>query len=531
MNKLKKFFKTKNMLFASLLLLLCCLAGIGLMEPSLVQKPEKFTAEENMGTVSYYPGTRDTAILLLAPQEGNFSYKPLLRELLHNGYPVLLTHHDADSPLDSSQRSSLVEQESNLLEMQSGISAENQIWISTQDGADDLMDQVILGNLSAKGAAVISPSFEPGLIDYAIIQDGNYQNKSDWINTLSPDMIRQPLLLLTSNRDDIATPYQMTLLYNKFSTDEIIHVGGVYQAKKNNVSLSIIDGSVHPAMPSHKETLYKIESFLKDLGESVSFSFVPSLRPVLITLSLLLLSVFLVCVVLVSPSYAPEVSYGPVSSLKLAHKGKLFAVLGLSWLTALIGAVAAWFLTQGLSCPLMLTFFAFLLVFFLASLGFFKLFSLTLPQSFQTVSLSGKSLLSSIGLLAVLTLSFVVLHLSGNLSAGQISPVMIPVGILMTLPVFHRLLTIEDQLRQYDSPAPALAGFYSAAVVSMALFFLFIRIFVGATAGYGSLILLGLFILHYLAAEAIFTMCGHLILSTALSALSLSCFSLLFYVL
>ena len=72
-------------------------------------------------------------------------------------------------------------------------------------------------------------------IDDAIIVNGNYQNQSEWINSLSPQMVRQPILLLTSNGDDIATPYQMTLMYNKFSSDSIIHMGGVYHADQNDV--------------------------------------------------------------------------------------------------------------------------------------------------------------------------------------------------------------------------------------------------------------------------------------------------------
>ena len=104
-------------------------------------------------------------------------------------------------------------------------------------------------------------------IDDAIIVNGNYQNQSEWINSLSPQMVRQPILLLTSNGDDIATPYQMTLMYNKFSSDSIIHMGGVYHADQNDVFLSITDSGFHATVPFHSQTMEEILRFVNPLLE------------------------------------------------------------------------------------------------------------------------------------------------------------------------------------------------------------------------------------------------------------------------
>lgn len=102
------------------------------------------------------------------------------------------------------------------LTAQSGIAEDQQVWIGFHEGADTLLDEIVYGSKTAKAAALIAPTLNTQHVDDAIIVDGNYQNQSDWINSLSPDMVRQPMLLYTSNGDNIASPYQMTLLYNKF---------------------------------------------------------------------------------------------------------------------------------------------------------------------------------------------------------------------------------------------------------------------------------------------------------------------------
>lgn len=531
MKTIQKIFKVKNILISSLILLFCCIAAIFFTDPSVIKRPQSLDAEVLYNEMSFYPGSKDTAVLFLSSSSGDFSYKPLLRELLKNDYPVLVSHHLSSSQIDTEERCRLVEEESKLLENKSGIPAKNQIWIAAHDGADDLLDQIVLGNVSAKGAALISPSFAPGLIDDAIIQNGNYQNKSDWINTLSPDMLRQPLMLLTSNKDEISSPYQMTLLYNKFSSDEIIHLGGLYHAKKNGVSLSIIDSSYHSAILSHPETFLKVESFFKDLGEDVSFSAVPKLRILLLCLSCLFLTVFLVCVCLIAPQYAPEVSYGTVSSLRPVSKWRIFVVLGLSCITSLISAFPLWILAKHLPSPLIFCIAFVMLCFFGCIVLFSKLFSFPLTNSFKSVSLSGKHILYSILFLLTLVISLFAIFYSGTISTSELHLLPIVGSFVPTVLCIGILIRLDEQLQEAENSLPLQIGFYIILTITLFLGFVSAKLFLGNTAEFYLFLFSGLLLLHYLLAKGIFAFSGHALFAVLLSALSMSCFSTLFYVL
>lgn len=257
--RLKKICSAKNGLIALSVLLLVCLSVLLLPDLSHRGTP----AEEH---ARYYAGEQQTAFLLAVPQ-GGYAHQNLLHFLSSQGFPVLVAEHPAHPDPDAAAQGSLLEKEAQLLESLSGIKPSEQVWIGFHAGANSLLDQLMTGSKSCKAAVVLSPMLDSQQIDDAIIVNGNYQNQSEWINSLSPQMVRQPILLLTSNGDDIATPYQMTLMYNKFSSDSIIHMGGVYHADQNDVFLSITDSGFHATVPFHSQTMEEILRFVNPLLE------------------------------------------------------------------------------------------------------------------------------------------------------------------------------------------------------------------------------------------------------------------------
>ncbi len=171
-----------------------------------------------------------------------------------------------------------------------------------------MLDQLMTGSKSCKAAVVLSPMLDSQQIDDAIIVNGNYQNQSEWINSLSPQMVRQPILLLTSNGDDIATPYQMTLMYNKFSSDSIIHMGGVYHADQNDVFLSITDSGFHATVPFHSQTMEEILRFVNPLLEQpLEMTALPRLYNLSAVAIPALLLLALAFAIRLAAGYAPQV--------------------------------------------------------------------------------------------------------------------------------------------------------------------------------------------------------------------------------
>ena len=208
------------------------------------------------------------------------------------------------------------------------------------------------------------------------------------------------MLLYTSNGDNIASPYQMTLLYNKFSTDTIIHVGGVYHASRNDVSLSITDASFHPLVPTHYQTIYELTSFINQTTDQtiLQHSFLPRLRNILLFAAGIFLFVCLGCGVLIAPKYAPSISYGIPSPFTPEKKGKLFGILVLSWVCALIACPILWIFCKNADSPLFLT-LAFTLLCLLGCIILFsKLFGISVLHRFKPLKISWKRTLFCSGL-------------------------------------------------------------------------------------------------------------------------------------
>ena len=328
---LKKICSAKNGLIAAAVLLLVCLSV--LLLPDLTHRGTP--AGKN---TRYYAGEQPTAFLLAVPEDG-YAHQNLLHFLSSQDFPVLVAEHPVHPDPDAATQGSLLEKEAQLLESLSGIKPSEQVWIGFHAGANSLLDQLMTGSESCKAAVVLSPMLDSQQIDDAIIVNGNYQNQSEWINSLSPQMVRQPILLLTSNGDDIATPYQMTLMYNKFSSDSIIHMGGVYHADQNDVFLSITDSGFHATVPLHSQTIEEILRFLNPLVEQLpEMTALPRLYNLSAVAIPALLLLALAFAIRLSAGYAPQVSFSVEHSPSAVKTSlRLPAAIGLSWLGALAG--------------------------------------------------------------------------------------------------------------------------------------------------------------------------------------------------
>lgn len=529
--RLKKMLTAKNTFFASLVLLLVYLAAILFFRFS----QEKGTAVSLSDSADsgqeavYYEGEKDTAFLLAAPQYGSL-YQPLLRELNRQGYPVLVSPYHLDASWNPDEQTAQVEQSAQLLAELSSVEPKNQVWIGIHDGATALLDQIVGGTLSSRAAVLLSPILDSKQIDNAIIVNGNYQNQTDWINSLSPDMARQPILFLTSNNDNLSTPYQMTLLYNKFSTDEIIHVGGVYHAKRNGIFLSIIDGGFHCLTPVQTRTLAEISSFLSQIPQPVSLpvSSVPAVQNILTLCACVLLLIVLSCAAATAPSYAPEISFGLPSALSLKGKGRLFGVIALSGLVSMLCACAVYLPLGQRSDASAFAIGAGLFSFWLSARLFAKLFRLKISPAFQTISIPKKNaLFNLIALLLFGGCLFIMLDISSLLPLYRrwtLPIVCIVAGAVFLLGLF---LTLDELLRENGSMGVRI-GFYLIFVLPFLLTALTAAVFLGSSAGFYCLILLALLVAHTLLARILFALCGHILPAALLPACFFGLFAVIF---
>lgn len=502
----KKLLTPKTFLAAAGLLLVLCLCGLCLLDPALSAKPQKISysalsaPRESQTEAAFYPGEGDTAFVLACPEKG-FSHKALLYQLLSTGCPVLVVRDPGFSYVLPEMQSSFFEAAVNELTAQSGISEDRQIWIGFHDGADLLLDQVVCGTASARAIALIAPTLNTQQLDDAIIVDGNYHNQSEWINALSPELVRQPMLLMTSNGNDIASPYQMTLMYNKFSGDQIIHLGGVYHANRNDVFLSITDASFHPLVPTHYQTIQELCQFVNRVsGQTLLVqSVIPRLRDILLFSSAILLFVCLGCGVLIAPKYAPAISYGVPSPFTPEKKGKLFAVLGLAWLCALIACPILWIFCRHTASPLFLTLglVLFCLIGFTAL--FSHLFHFSIFHRFKPLQSSWRrTLLCSgleIGLVLLLLFYFWLFYpwmFSGYASTG--SSLLISISSTLLLYLF---LHLEEPLKTHEN-LPLRAALYAVFFLPLIFLLLVFSILRGNTAAFACLVYGAMVVLHLL---------------------------------
>lgn len=503
---IKKHLTPKNILIVSAICLVLCLAGLLLLDPLFSAKPQKISCsasssgEASQIETSFYSGEGDTAFLLCCPKDG-FAHKALLRQLLDAGYPVLVADHPGFPYVLPEDQVSFFEAAANELTAQSGCSTEQQVWIGFHDGADVLLDEIVYGSLTAKAAALIAPTLNTQLVDDAIIVDGNYHNQSDWINALSPEMVRQPMLLMTSNGDDIASPYQMTLMYNKFSGDQIIHVGGVYHASQNQVSLAIADAGFHPLVPTNAQTLSELSSFVNRIcGQTLlEHSFLPSLRQLLLTAAPVLLFICLGCGVLMAPQYAPTISYGIPSPFTAEKKGKLFGILILCWVCALIACPILWLICQDAASPLFLTLGLTLLCLLGCILVFSRLLGVPILHRFKPLKTSWKRTLFCSGLevlLVLLMLFYLWLFYPWMLSGyvASFSAVVICVSSVLLIYLF---LQLEEPLKTKEN-LPLRIALYAVFVLPLCFVLLVFSILRGNTAAFACLVYGAALALHFL---------------------------------
>lgn len=516
----------KAVLILSSLILTLCLIGLLVLDPFLAGHPQSMEQTLPDGTscsAQYYAGQQETAFLMMVPS-GSSSHKLLLRELLAQDFPVLCVESASHPDQDAARQSNLMEQASQLLAQHSGISADAQVWIGIHSGANTLIDQIMLGNTASKAALLLSPELDSERIDDAIIVNGNYQSQSEWIQSLSPEMVRQPILLLTSNSDDIATPYQMTLMYNRFSSDDIIHLGGVYHANQNDVWLSITDSGFHATVPFHAQTIDEITSFLHHLSEPLRIenSFLPQLQNILLVILCLSLLAALIAGSKVAEGFAPQVTYSLPDALKLEKPGRLLGMLALSWIPALIVFPIGWMIFQRFPTKLGYLLFLCLLAFSISRRILTQLFFHRGFSVFQTSSVSPKSLLLS--LLVAGGSGAVLFGLLTRISHVPFFPIpwLLALAVLLALSLFFReLLTVQELLAGSCSTSVRVGAVLLFALPT-ALLLLLCSIFAGSSARLWSLCFAGILTVHFLVSRCCFSLCGRRELSNLLGLLAVA---------
>lgn len=502
---LKKICNAKNGLIAAAVLLLVCLSV--LLLPSLTHRGTP--AGENS---RYYAGEQSTAFLLAVP-EGGYAHQNLLQLLSSQGFPVLVAEHPAHPDPDAAAQGSQLEEEAQLLESLSGIEPAQQVWIGFHAGANSLLDQLMTGRESCKAAAVLSPMLDSQQIDDAIIVNGNYQNQSEWINSLSPQMVRQPILLLTSNGDDIATPYQMTLMYNKFSSDSIIHMGGVYHANQNDIFLSITDSGFHATVPLHSQTMEEILRFVNPLLEQpLEMTALPRLYNLSAVAIPALLLLALAFAIRLSAGYAPQVSFSVEHSPSAAKTSlRLPAAIGLSWLGALAGLLGGWVVYQFSAQAIWLIGCA-LLVFCLLLPVVSKRLLRSSSGVFEAIHTQSASVLLSYGaaLAAALSLTVVLMHTFPLPPVPkELSPdhFILPAAAVVLFLLFPRVVVTALEHSRKSSPA-ALTGLLLSLLVPPLLFLLVIVVLTGNSALFWAICFAVSMTLSCLMAKLSFQLCG-----------------------
>lgn len=517
--RLKKICSAKNGLIALSVLLLVCLSVLLLPDLSHRGTP----AEEH---ARYYAGEQQTAFLLAVPQ-GGYAHQNLLHFLSSQGFPVLVAEHPAHPDPDAAAQGSLLEKEAQLLESLSGIKPSEQVWIGFHAGANSLLDQLMTGSESCKAAVVLSPMLDSQQIDDAIIVNGNYQNQSEWINSLSPQMVRQPILLLTSNGDDIATPYQMTLMYNKFSSDSIIHMGGVYHADQNDVFLSITDSGFHATVPFHSQTMEEILRFVNPLLEQpLEMTALPRLYNLSAVAIPALLLLALAFAIRLSAGYAPQVSFS-VEHSPSAVKTSLClpAAIGLSWLGALAGLLGGWVVYQFSAQAIWMIGCA-LLIFCLLLPVVSKRLLRSSSGVFESTHTKASPMLLSYGaaLAAALSLTIVLMHtfpLPPVPTEFSLHDALLVAAALLLFLLFPRAVVTTLERSRKSSPA-ALTGLLLSLLLPPLFFLLVIVVLTGNSSLFWAICFAASMTLSCLMAKLSFQLCGsrlHASITAVISAL------------
>lgn len=519
MTKWKTFFTAKKMLILCCLLLLFSAAGLLLLDPSFLQQPQTVSysvqgTNQIQREARYYPGQGETSFLLAVPQ-GGFSHKVLLRALLAQGYPTLLVEYPSASGQDAAGQSACIEAESQLLTTLSGNPSDKQVWIGFHSGADAILEQMVLGQSSCQASLILAPDLANGQVDDAIIVDGNYQNRSEWIQSLTPEMVRQPVLLMTSNGDDRSTPYQMTLLYNKFSSDTIIHMGGVYHANRNDVYLTITDSAFHDILPFHYETLNEVSSFLRQATGSDLLPHSPLWR-------LQNALCFVVCAFLLfslgfaarlAPHFAPPVSFSMERPFQVKETRRLFAALGLSFIAALVCLLFWWIIVSLLQLAALYLIAGFLLCFsvfrrvFLRALfgkKFVLLRAAGLPVKKVLLSVL-TALISAAAITVLFFQTFPQQPFGESLTAFSVRAAVCALALFL---FSWEALFCRELLGGARTPL-VYAGLYATLALPIGAVLALICIFTGESAIYWSLCLIGALAVCTLVSRISYCLCGH----------------------
>ena len=370
-----------------------------------------------------------------------------------------------------------------------------------------------------------------GTIEYtddAIIVNGNYQNQSEWINSLSPQMVRQPILLLTSNGDDIATPYQMTLMYNKFSSDSIIHMGGVYHADQNDVFLSITDSGFHATVPLHSQTIEEILRFVHPLLEQpLEMTALPRLYNLSAVAIPALLLLALAFAIRLAAGYAPQVSFSVEHSPSAVKTSlRLPAAIGLSWMGALAGLLGGWVVYQFSAQAIWMIGCA-LLIFCLLLPVVSKRLLRSSSGVFESTHTKASPMLLSYGaaLAAALSLTIVLMHtfpLPPVPTEFSLHDALLVAAALLLFLLFPRAVVTTLERSRKSSPA-ALTGLLLSLLLPPLFHTLDIVVLTGNSSLFWAICFAASMTLSCLMAKLSFQLCGsrlHASITAVISALS-----------
>lgn len=518
------------LLGALTVILLCCACLLGL-DPSAKYDAQPVTVGE--APAVYYPGQEDAPYaFLIAGNRKDTASKALLSCILPSGCPVLVTSHEEAA---GEIGRSVLEAQTAALSQKSGLPQEKIILIGYHYGASSLLDEMVYGSQAYQAMVILSPVVGSSAMDEAIIVNGNYQNKSDWINSLSPSMVRQPVLLLTSNMDDISTPYMVTLIYNKLSGSELIHMGGVYHASRGQVNLSVVDGGIHPNIPYNSTVLQDVVTYLNSQTtlELSTVGWVWLLRGLrFLMLAALLVSMWVVQIL--ARRHSSEISYGIAPSQEEGgpFPGRLLLSQGVGWLPGLLvlGGLCA-LLGRVLTLDVAVLYSLSLLALFAGKALVMLLTARRAPvRFFRPLRLHPGRLLLSLGYTAACGAVLLVIPFSGfTFRWPQPRALLLALGLaLAAFPWFWGFLVQEELLRRKHTPGIWFSCVYLLDFLPLGAFVILYGVFTGYTG-----LLLALYLLLFTAggcllANGVRTISGSLVVGAALPSLLFQFLALLF---
>lgn len=245
------------------LLALCCV--ILLLSGWLPWVGQGLSVETNRGEALFYPGDAPKAVLIAAG-ENDTAYRAFVRSLQKSGVPVLITFHGPGAVEQPYEDLENLSQEMALLKEQTGLKEKDTFLVGYHYGATTLLNQLANSQAEYGGMVIMAPALPESLREDALVIGGNYSTQDQWLSGLSPQLVKQPVLLLSSAGDQVCDAYTMTLLYHYLSGDEIIHLGGIYQAQAGQVVLDIVDGGSHQAAGYHPVMVQRTLDFLNQFG-------------------------------------------------------------------------------------------------------------------------------------------------------------------------------------------------------------------------------------------------------------------------